>query len=154
MRVTDCFQKFVCYLYDFTTSFSFEVHTRIDNFSKLVLQAGEYSSGSGIELVQDTNNQVTKYHPALRKKEGNKNLINEQDDEMAFATFIASELRRVKDERTKSYIKYRMHCILFEEQYGNMGSYAWDSHTDGVSYPSHMEPNADGSSSSSHALNT
>jgi len=54
-----------------------------------------------------------------RKQYENKMIISEdEDDDSLFARYMTMELRKIKDARTKAFVKFKIHSIIFESQFG------------------------------------
>lgn len=54
------------------------------------------------------------------------NNFEDEDDDSLFARYMTMELKKIKDARTKAFVKFKIHSIIFESQFGapphHMGS--------------------------------
>ncbi|XP_076077945.1 uncharacterized protein LOC143048262 [Mytilus galloprovincialis] len=56
------------------------------------------------------------------KLEEQKLACTDEDDDGLFARYIAMEMRKIKDPRTKAYVKFKIHSIIYESQFGAIPS--------------------------------
>ena len=53
----------------------------------------------------------------LKNKPQTKDI--EEDEDVVFGKYLTSELRKIKDQRQKAFIKFKIQSLLFETQYGH-----------------------------------
>lgn len=72
-----------------------------------------------LETMTTETNVCTLPSGTDRKQDESKmNISEDEDDDSLFARYMTMELRKIKDARTKAFVKFKIHSIIFESQFG------------------------------------
>ncbi|XP_063404035.1 uncharacterized protein LOC134687567 [Mytilus trossulus] len=73
-------------------------------------------------LTSQSSDRYSVHFNTENKPEEHKLVTPDEDDDSLFARYIAMEMRKIKDPHTKAYVKFKIHSIIYESQFGAIPS--------------------------------